>query len=719
MRRVAPKSEQIQWLQYPISGNYCRTWTVVEALRELIANAIDSLAEVEISFKKDILTITDKGEGFSTRSLVIGESEHGKSDQQIGQFGEGLKIAMLVLAKKKNTWRLSSTQFGIPEIRMRDNGLGVETLEVGISQSPEFTQKKGTTVVVGCEAGEAAQALKMFLAIRSKGRWRGNTFHVRLAAQEGYGEHGIDLDSYHPPSSEKPPENGIFVNGLWTTSSDTLFSYNMRNQQAKDSMNRDRTRMGATEVRVLVEGQLQTAMQNHAEEGKRNTLGLALTEALRWDVGVQEVKILKDRFTTRVKAEIMPFVREALNIPEETTTDKIALVLGDTTRAEVKELPARFVPVEAKTKGEENLLRWLRDKCDYKTVNTILREIREERRRAAERRAEKDAKTSEVLEGFLRLPEVKKDPFVFYDHLVDIYSRLCFHSYLIGPRNRPLENIPVFIFDDEIIQNENTQGIWLPKTKAIGLGKKMVTIDPWRRQREYKKPEKQQLHRLTETLLHEYMHALSGARDGTREHFDAMSYWATSLTYLHEALGFALYLKRDPNFLGKARAPVSGIQLPPSAFVAGGKEEWTMEEIFQSIQSEDTGRGCIPICSSCKFPELHKENKNNWVNVPMRCVVAIREGATPKTHSYRFFFAGINENIKCSATTMHRQLQTVEVHLCYKSKKTKTWKATIVYSQGYEAERSYASKLGAVAYRDHSVFMPELPIDIDESVFGA
>jgi len=85
-----------------ISPQYVSEWTVGMAVREVLQNYLDSLHEFEcggsIVLDKGVAKIKDNGPGLEARHLAMGISE--KSEERIGKFGEGLKLAVLVLARE-------------------------------------------------------------------------------------------------------------------------------------------------------------------------------------------------------------------------------------------------------------------------------------------------------------------------------------------------------------------------------------------------------------------------------------------------------------------------------------------------------------------------------------------------------------------------------------------------------------------------------------------
>ncbi|BAM63062.1 hypothetical protein ETP1_012 [Edwardsiella phage ETP-1] len=83
-------------ITYPISPNYVADWGINEAVRELIQNAIDSDEHFTVELTENGLYIESEGV-FDTSALLLGNSN--KAEGSIGCHGEGMKLAMLVLAR--------------------------------------------------------------------------------------------------------------------------------------------------------------------------------------------------------------------------------------------------------------------------------------------------------------------------------------------------------------------------------------------------------------------------------------------------------------------------------------------------------------------------------------------------------------------------------------------------------------------------------------------
>lgn len=85
-------------INYPITAAYVSDWGLREALREIIQNALDA-GDMQIGCHNgddNHWVISNQG-SFDRDVLLLGNSI--KSDGAIGKYGEGMKLAMLVLAR--------------------------------------------------------------------------------------------------------------------------------------------------------------------------------------------------------------------------------------------------------------------------------------------------------------------------------------------------------------------------------------------------------------------------------------------------------------------------------------------------------------------------------------------------------------------------------------------------------------------------------------------
>ncbi|MFF3786240.1 hypothetical protein [Streptomyces sp. NPDC001933] len=222
------RPEVIREIPYPIADDYVQDWTAERALVELIANALDEDPHATVTWNDGILTIEDQGPGIPATGLLLGASR--KSTQQIGQFGEGKKLAALVLARDAN---IGPVQFDT----------------VGYSFTPLL--KASTYLAEVPAADNAAQTLTLHYQYWLTNRARGTLISVhcpQAVADEAISRvRYLSTPNYRPPQTQAEillnAEPGrIFVGGI-LVSRDKRFaaSYDLPLTTAKGEQNRDRT----------------------------------------------------------------------------------------------------------------------------------------------------------------------------------------------------------------------------------------------------------------------------------------------------------------------------------------------------------------------------------------------------------------------------------------------------------------------------------------------
>jgi len=85
-----------------LTPDYVSTWSLWEAVRELLQNAIDqrtlNKSRIIFEYEDEKLTIGSTNAYLSPKTLLLGMTDK-RNDATIGQFGEGYKLAMLVLTR--------------------------------------------------------------------------------------------------------------------------------------------------------------------------------------------------------------------------------------------------------------------------------------------------------------------------------------------------------------------------------------------------------------------------------------------------------------------------------------------------------------------------------------------------------------------------------------------------------------------------------------------
>ena len=204
-----------------VESQYCSNWTVKDAIRELIQNAVDTGTKVEFhQHNAKRWVIKDNGSGMQLSDFLVGRTSKANNAQAIGQFGEGAPIGCLVLARNGRDVKVYSKGKKYAFSFEHDSQWGCPLLTITIDEAPT---DKGTAVVVECTAGEMVGVKSLFLAFSPK------TVIAKTKKAEILQEMG-----------------SIYVNGLLVSTARSLFGYNFLGQ--KELVNRDRNAIGSMET---------------------------------------------------------------------------------------------------------------------------------------------------------------------------------------------------------------------------------------------------------------------------------------------------------------------------------------------------------------------------------------------------------------------------------------------------------------------------------------
>lgn len=91
-------------LELSLASDYVPGWTIVDAIRELFQNALDQEVQqpentASWEYSDGTLRICNKQSSLTTKSLLLGSTTKANDKGTIGQFGEGYKVATLVLLR--------------------------------------------------------------------------------------------------------------------------------------------------------------------------------------------------------------------------------------------------------------------------------------------------------------------------------------------------------------------------------------------------------------------------------------------------------------------------------------------------------------------------------------------------------------------------------------------------------------------------------------------
>jgi hypothetical protein len=270
-------------------------WGVAEAIREVIANALDEqalsgTAEPQIVKRRDGWHITDSGRGLHYQHLTQNENpeKRRKSALVVGKFGVGLKDALATFYRRGIEVKVRTPEADITLQRAaKSNFADVKTLHAAISP-PSEPNRRGTDFILrGMPDADMAAARDYFL---------------RFA-----GDEELERTEFGTILRRGPNQPArIYVKGVRVAVEEQfLFSYNITSTtaQLQRALNRERTNVGRSAYQdrvkaILLKATSDVVAEQLAQDLTRIPAGTNHDEILWLDVQEQAVRILATRGKT-------------------------------------------------------------------------------------------------------------------------------------------------------------------------------------------------------------------------------------------------------------------------------------------------------------------------------------------------------------------------------------------------------------------------------------
>ena len=230
-------------IELTIAPNYVPNWTYVDAVRELFQNALDqatqnpdNVASWDYDSQTGILTISNATSKLTASSLLLGQTTKSGDSDTIGQFGEGYKIATLVLLREgKNVvfYNYGAREIWRPRF-VKSRRFGTDILTFFIEKQAIWDKVPSADLVItvdGISAEEYGHIVESNLHLRDD---------YEVVEHTEYGD-VIDI----------PGVNGkVFVNGLYVCDYQPYqYSYNFK--PAHIRLDRDRKMVNDFDLRWM------------------------------------------------------------------------------------------------------------------------------------------------------------------------------------------------------------------------------------------------------------------------------------------------------------------------------------------------------------------------------------------------------------------------------------------------------------------------------------
>ena len=270
-------------------------WGVPEAVREVIANALDEQAlskteEPQIVKRRDGWHVTDFGRGLRYQHLTQNENpeKQRRADLVVGKFGVGLKDALATFNRRGIEVTIHSPTADITLQRAaKSNFADVKTLHAAITP-PSEPKRRGTDFVLrGLADADMAAARDYFLRFAGDEELERTEFGSILRRREGEAAR-------------------IYVKGVRVaTEEQFLFSYNITSTtaQLQRALNRERSNVGRSAYQervkaILLKARSAAVAEQLAQDLTRIPEGTQHDETNWIEVEEQAVRILAAKAKT-------------------------------------------------------------------------------------------------------------------------------------------------------------------------------------------------------------------------------------------------------------------------------------------------------------------------------------------------------------------------------------------------------------------------------------
>lgn len=220
-----------------ITKDYAPDWTVVDAIRELFQNALDQQIVNKDNpmfwdYDNGVFKVGNAKSKLETKTLLLGSSTKSDDDETIGKFGEGYKIATLVLTrlgKEMRFYNYGARELWTPYFHM-SRKYDTEILTFHVNKKFPWTTIPDNDLTIEIK-GITGEEMKDIID---------SNLHMQEyeSIDTSYGQ--ILLDEKH--------RGMMFVNGLYiSTVQDFKYGYNFK--PSKVRLDRDRKLIEAFDLK--------------------------------------------------------------------------------------------------------------------------------------------------------------------------------------------------------------------------------------------------------------------------------------------------------------------------------------------------------------------------------------------------------------------------------------------------------------------------------------
>lgn len=233
-----------------LTSSYVSNWTFLDAIRELIQNGIDqeivdSTNKFSMTYDEErkVIRFVNTKSRLHINTLLLGKTSKAKNDSTVGQFGEGYKIAALVLNRLGKTFTIyNNAKKELWETRFKNSEKWHDKLLAFYISKYESTENCFVIEVGNVEEDEYYDIQEVWINFE-------NTYDDIEKVSTNYGDIILDEDY----------ANMVYVNGLAIDyNGDLHYGYNFKPQYIK--LERDRKTCDSWNAKIITSKMIAEAM---------------------------------------------------------------------------------------------------------------------------------------------------------------------------------------------------------------------------------------------------------------------------------------------------------------------------------------------------------------------------------------------------------------------------------------------------------------------------
>lgn len=234
--------ENAKCYELTLTPNYVSDWTFNDAIRELIQNGTDQEVldkdnqfSISYDWERHVLQLKNSKSALKINTLLLGRSSKANNEDTVGQFGEGYKIAALVLNRIGKTFTVLNNEKN-------------EVWESRFKNSEKWLEKILAFYISKCETADTGLCIEVGNV--SSDEYYGLSDVWMKFDEDDYMGMNVVETSYGEILTDEDYAGKVYVNGLFVNcNADLKYGYNFKPKYIK--LERDRKACDSFDAREI------------------------------------------------------------------------------------------------------------------------------------------------------------------------------------------------------------------------------------------------------------------------------------------------------------------------------------------------------------------------------------------------------------------------------------------------------------------------------------